>query len=72
MIVDLHPDEKPQRPVLTDLFGKLGVEWLKQLELPKEDIRRLDELMDIHDFLKKTIQASDLLVKKMVRKDKRC
>lgn len=71
-LVDLYPDALPRKPEVSDLFGKLGMSWLERLELPDQERKRLDELIEIHDFLKEKIAVSDSLVRKMAREDKRC
>ena len=52
--------------------AKLGLEWLSRLELPPGDRSRLDSLLDVHDYLKHKIQASDRLVREILRSDRRC
>jgi transposase len=72
VLVDLYPDALPRKPEMSDLFGRLGVLWLSRLELPDYERRRLDELLDIHEFFSKKIAASDSLVRKIVKEDERC
>lgn len=72
VVVDLHPDALPRRPDVTDMFGKLGTAWLESLKIPDSDRRRLDELLEILEFLGAMIKKSDSLVRKMVREDKTC
>ena len=71
-LVDLYPDASPPRPKLTDIFGKLGMEWLRELILPRPDRRRLDQLLDVCDYLHKQIRRMEPEVKKIVRSDPRC
>lgn len=70
--IDLYPDALPTRPEVSDIFGKLGMHWLQRLELPLQERRRLDELLDILKSFKERVSASDALVRKIVRDDKRC
>lgn len=70
--IDLYPDAEPPRPEASDMFGKLGMCWLRQLELPPAERRRLDELLEVLEFFKKKVSASDALVRKIVREDRRC
>lgn len=71
-LVDLHPDASPERPQATDLFGQLGMEWLRRLELPAADRKRLDQLLEVYEFLHRQIQRSDGEVRRIVKSDVRC
>jgi transposase len=71
-LVDLHPDAEPARPQASDLFGKLGMVWLKELDIPRADRKRLDQLLEVYEFLQVQIGRSDATVRKMVRSDERC
>jgi len=71
-LVDLHPDAEPPRPQASDLFGKLGMEWLERLELPRADRKRPDQLMEVYEFVHKQIARSDAAVRRIVRPDVRC
>jgi len=71
-LVDLHPDAEPPGPQASDLFGKLGMEWLERLELPRADRKRLDQLMEVYEFLHRQIARSDAVVRRIVRSDVRC
>lgn len=71
-LIDQHPDATPARPKATDLFGKLGKEWLRSVELPQFDRNRLDQWLEIFEFLHKQIHRTDLEVRKIVKSDKRC
>jgi transposase len=71
-LVDLHPDAEPPRPRASDLFGKLGMIWLERLELPRADRKRLDQLLEVYEFLHKQIARSDAAVRQTVRSDERC
>jgi len=71
-LVDLHPDALPPRPEATDMFGKLGMVWLRELGLPPADRKRLEQLLEVYGFLNKQIQRSDAAVRKIVRSDVRC
>jgi transposase len=72
VIADLYPDASPTRPDVSDIFGKLGLDWLRRLELPPSERWRLKELLDLLGYLKQKIAASDAMVRDIVRKDERC
>jgi transposase len=71
-LVDLHPDARPARPEATDLFGKLGLTWLGEVEVPAADRKRLDQLLEVHAFLGGEIARSNRAVREMVKSDERC
>lgn len=70
-LIDLHPDALPARPEVTDVFGKLGMEWLRRLEIPEEDRKRLDQLLEVVEFLKRHVSRSNALVRRIVKEDRR-
>jgi len=70
-LIDNHPDALPPRPEVSDLFGKLGMEWLRTVELPEADRKRLDQLLEVVLFLNKQIKKSDALVRKILKEDHR-
>lgn len=71
-VMDLHPDALPERPRATDLFGKMGMEWLRTVELPKADRGRLNQLLEVYEHLKTQVRKDDVIVRKMVKSDRRC
>jgi len=71
-LVDQHPDAPPARPQATDLFGKQGMMWLGELEIPKADRLRLDQLLEVYGFLHRQVKRSDTAVRKAVKSDERC
>jgi len=58
LIIDRHPEVKGQIDP-SDLFGKQGLEWLKSVMLPKEDRRILDGEIELLEYLRQRIDASD-------------
>lgn len=58
LIIDRHPEIKRQIDP-SDLFGKQGLEWLKLVMLPKEDRRILDGEIELLEYLRQRIDASD-------------
>jgi transposase len=68
-VIDLHPEAKPERPRGTDLFGKQGMFWLRRVELPKTDRKRLDQLLGIYDYLSEEIRKTDKQVYRMAKAD---
>jgi transposase len=71
-LVDLHPDAEPARPEASDVFGKLGMAWLRDVQVPPADRKRLDQLLEVYEFLHGQIARSDAAVRRMVRSDERC
>jgi len=71
-LVDLHPDAEPPKPDVTDIFGKVGMEWLGALGLPGADRKRLNQLLEVFEFLHKQVSRSDGAVRRIVRQDERC
>ena len=72
VIADVNSDALPKRPEVSDLFGKVGLDWLGKLELSPLERWRLDELLGLFGELKARIAASDAVVRKIVRQDARC
>ncbi len=71
-LVDQHPDALPARPDQTDLFGKLGMSWLGELALPDSDRKRLNQLLEVYEFLRKEIRKTDKEVRELIKSDPRC
>lgn len=71
-LVDQHPDAVPARPEATDLFGSLGMAWLRSVALPAADRKRLDQLLEVYAFLHDQVRHSDAEVRRMVEADERC
>jgi len=72
VVADLYPEATPRRPEVSDLFGKVGLDWFRRLEIPPSERWRLDELLDLFCYLKKKIASSEVLVRSIVREDERC
>lgn len=72
VVVDLFPEALPKRPEVTDIFGKVGMDWLRRLDIPHSERWRLDELLDLLEYLKAKIAKSDSLVRRIVNEDERC
>lgn len=71
-VVDNYPDALPRKPEVSDLFGKVGLDWFGKLELPTLERWRLDELLDLLDQVRNKIAASEAKVRAIVRQDSRC
>jgi transposase len=71
-LVDQHPNALPARPEATDLFGSLGMQWLREVVLPETDRGRLDQLLEVYTFLHDQVRQSDAQVRQMVKADVRC
>jgi transposase len=56
----------------SDLFGRKGKQWLRQLELQQPDENMLEELLESEEFLCKRIQGSDAAVKDLFDNDEDC
>lgn len=69
-IVDRHP-EVSHGIDMSDLFGSQGMEWLKAVELPKEDRRLLDEELELFGYMRGKIKESDGWVSRIGTKDRR-
>lgn len=69
-ILDRHP-ESQNNFLGTDLFGKQGKEYLSNCQLPSPDDKLLSEDLKFFSTLEKHIKASDSLVAKLSKKDKR-
>jgi transposase len=72
VIADLHPDALPRKPEVSDLFGKLGLDWLRRVDLPRPERWRLDELLELLEQLKVRISNSESLIRKIAKQDNRC
>ncbi len=66
LILDRHPQVRGQIDP-SDLFGKQGLEWLKVVTLPKEDRRILDGELELLQYLREKIDASDHWVAELVK-----
>jgi transposase len=56
-------------PTCSDMFGKAGSEWLRQVALPASERCLLDELLSGIAFLEKQIRSSDRRIKEMFDND---
>jgi len=70
-LIDLYPDAVPAKPEVSDLFGKLGMQWLNSVEIPQEDRKRLNQLLEILEVFQKQIKRSDAQVRRIVKEDRR-
>jgi len=67
MIIERHPEIK-NKPKLTDLFGKRGLLWLKNLKLSNPDDKLLKESLELLDNLNRSISKTEHLVDKLSQK----
>lgn len=58
-----------ERPKVSDLYGKVGLGWLRQLPLPVLDRRLLDEDLELLETLKKRVAATESLITDVVAGD---
>jgi transposase len=54
---------------LKDLFGKVGMQWLRSVELPPQDRKLLNALLESLEHLNTQISESDAMVKQLYQKD---
>lgn len=68
-IIDKHPEigEPPRE----ELFGKTGMEWLKEINLPEVDRKIVDGDLRLLEAVKERIRESDGLVEELAGKDER-
>ena len=64
MILERHPEIK-DKPQLTDLFGKTGLLWLKNLKISNPDNKLLKESLELLDNLNIRISKTEHLVEKL-------
>jgi len=69
-IIDRYPEVSNEID-MSDLFGSQGLEWLKEVKLPKEDRRLLDEELELFAYIRKKIKGSDVWVNQIGTKDAR-
>jgi len=70
VIIDRHPEVRNQIDP-SDLFGKQGIQWLKEVSIPKEDRKLLDEELDLLGYLAKKIESSNNWITQLGKDDKR-
>lgn len=70
-ILDRHPEVLCQAPEVSDLFGAVGVQWLGQTVLPREDNRLLTSELELLKFLREKISQSNSTVKELAKRDAR-
>ena len=63
-IIERHPEIK-DKPQLTDLFGKTGLLWLKNLKISNPDNKLLKESLELLDNLNIRISKAEHLVEKL-------
>lgn len=70
-ILDRHPEALSEAPDVSDLFGAIGMKWLRQVILPGHDNQLLASELELLEILKRKISESNGLVKELARGDKR-
>ena len=70
VLLDRHPQIRSQR-IATEVFTKIGLVWLKQLELPKYDRYILDSELSLLEHLQEQIKQADCLLGDVGKKDQR-
>jgi len=69
-LIDKQPYEvRKSIEGLKDLFGKVGMQWLRSVELPPQDRQLLNALIKSLEHLNTQISESDALVKQIYLKD---
>jgi len=56
----------------SDLFGKKGLNWLKELELSEPDSKLLKGLLETYEGISEKIRATNWLIKEIISKDSDC
>lgn len=69
-ILDRHPEIKHDRPEVTDLFGAVGMKWLRQVRIEGTDNAVLAGEIDLLDAIRGKISASDGMIKELAKGDK--
>lgn len=64
-LVDRHPELHDT--MVTDLFGKAGMTWLRELPLPEDKRRMLGDQLSVLDELNRQISRSDKWVRDLSR-----
>lgn len=67
-IIDMHPDIRAKIGT-TDLFGSLGFNWLREVQLPEPERKLLDTELELLDYLKGLVRSSDRWVADFSKKD---
>jgi len=66
-LVDRHPEIARSKGMKSDLFGKAGMEWLREIDLSKHERRLLDGELELLDALNDRIKRSDGWVKELAK-----
>ena len=71
VLIDRQPYEvRKYVEGMSDLFGKAGMEWLRnEVELSKEDRMLLNQLLELFDLLNKLISRSDAYIRGVFQED---
>ncbi|MFQ6048504.1 MAG: IS110 family transposase [Phycisphaerae bacterium] len=70
VLLDRHPAIRAQRRA-TELFTRVGVSWLKQIELPTYERHILDSEVALLEHLQAQIKQADIWLRQVGRKDPR-
>ncbi len=70
VLLDRHPLIRSERSA-TELFTKIGIAWLKQLQLPKYDRYILGSETELLEHLQEQIKQADGWLASVGRKDRR-
>lgn len=70
VLVDRHPEYDEIAASFSDLFGKGGVNWLKSIELPEGERRRLDEDLCLFEFIDKLVKADDRWIEDLSKENR--
>jgi transposase len=69
-IIDRQSEEiRFSKPQVSDLFGTKGKQWLRDLKLPLNESRMLQEELGLLDFLDEKILSSNRLLYKLIKED---
>lgn len=70
-ILDRHPQLLPEVSGFSDLFGVSGMKWLRQLTLPDDDHDLLISELQLISLLKEKVGQSNVVVRKLVKRNER-
>lgn len=68
-IMDKHPEVNGLK--YDDIFGKTGIKWLKEVELPEQDRKIIDGDIKLLERLKEAIESSNELIEEIAEGNER-
>jgi len=71
ILIDRHPELSAQAQGFSDLFGKGGRQWLREIAVPGVDAQLLAEHLELLEIIEARVKASDGWVSQLSRRDGR-